>query len=625
MILLKNNLCMGIFYNENEIQTTNYAGIYYNDTRFFENWTWNFERKCVKIYENISKFEELKQLWTIFKNHTQEIAIERIFKVKNDGISESLKLKNYNIKETKKDILELNINSNFMDMMYIRNNAGFSSGELKEGYESPKYSYKVDNDKIKIEAIDQVGFKYYAEIKINSDFNFEFDGKKIYIEYSLSPKEEKEISINVCLQDDYNIKPVKRPDYIEFENKFEKLYEKYPLYKNEIKKSVQSIYALMSNYEDKWIITAGMPIFAVPFGRDSLISAYFVLPYLPEITRDTLLYLGSKIGNRESNYNQEEIGKIPHELRNGELSRIDLIPFKTYYGAADTTSLYIMILNEYIKYTKDYSFIEETKPIWEKALSWIKTKISSNYMIDFYNGNSMGLSVQSWKDSADSMNHKDGSSAKPPLYVSEVQGYTYKACLIASEFYDYLKNENLSKEYKSLSDKILDMINNRFWNEELGIYAMALDKDLKQLEVVSSDAGHMLWSETADKEKAKLIIKNLLSEEMFSGFGIRTLNSKAKNYNPNSYHNGSVWAHDTIICALGMNKYGFKEEASKVALGILEAAKYWGIYSLPELFSGYDNETWKEPIAYPEACSLQGWSSASLFGCLYILDSRDNK
>lgn len=511
-----------------------------------------------------------------------------------------------------------------MDMMYIRNNAGFSSGELK-GYEPPKYSYKVDNDKIKIEAIDQVGFKYYAEIKINSDFNFEFDGKKIYIEYSLSPKEEKEISINVCLQDDYNIKPVKRPDYIEFENKFEKLYEKYPLYKNEIKKSVESIYALMSNYEDKWIITAGMPIFAVPFGRDSLISAYFVLPYLPEITRDTLLYLGSKIGNRESNYNQEEIGKIPHELRNGELSRIDLIPFKTYYGAADTTSLYIMILNEYIKYTKDYSFIEETKPIWEKALSWIKTKISSNYMIDFYNGNSMGLSVQSWKDSADSMNHKDGSSAKPPLYVSEVQGYTYKACLIASEFYDYLKNENLSKEYKSLSDKILDMINNRFWNEELGIYAMALDKDLKQLEVVSSDAGHMLWSETADKEKAKLIIENLLSEEMFSGFGIRTLNSKAKNYNPNSYHNGSVWAHDTIICALGMNKYGFKEEAFKVALGILEAAKYWGIYSLPELFSGYDNETWKEPIAYPEACSLQGWSSASLFGCLYILDSRDNK
>ena len=131
MILLKNNLCMGIFYNENEIQTTNYAGIYYNDTRFFENWTWNFERKYVKIYENISKFEELKQLWTIFKNHTQEIAIERIFKVKNDGISESLKLKNYDIKETKKDILELNINSNFMDMMYIRNNAGFSSGELK--------------------------------------------------------------------------------------------------------------------------------------------------------------------------------------------------------------------------------------------------------------------------------------------------------------------------------------------------------------------------------------------------------------------------------------------------------------------------------------------------------------
>lgn len=116
-----------------------------------------------------------------------------------------------------------------MDMMYIRNNAGFSSGELKEGYEPPKYSYKVDNDKIKIEAIDQVGFKYYAEIKINSDFNFEFDGKKIYIEYSLSPKEEKEISINVCLQDDYNIKPVKRPDYIEFENKFEKLYRKYPL------------------------------------------------------------------------------------------------------------------------------------------------------------------------------------------------------------------------------------------------------------------------------------------------------------------------------------------------------------------------------------------------------------
>ena len=327
MILLKNNLCMSIFYNEYEIQTVNYAGIYYNDTRFFENWNWNFEKKCVKIFESVSKFEELKQLWTIFKNHTQEITVDRIFKVENDGIFESLKLKNYDIKETKKDILELNINSNFMDMMHIRNNAGFSSGELK-GYEPPKYSYKVDNDKIKIEAIDQVGFKYYCEIKINSDFEFKFDGKKIYIEYSLSPKEEKEISIEVKLQDDYNIKPVQRPNYIEFENKFENLYKKYPSYKNEIKKSVESIYALMSNYEGKWIITAGMPIFAVPFGRDSLISAYFVLPYLPEITRDTLLYLGSKIGNKESDYNQEEIGKIPHELRNGELSRRDLIPFK---------------------------------------------------------------------------------------------------------------------------------------------------------------------------------------------------------------------------------------------------------------------------------------------------------
>lgn len=619
MILLKNNLTMNIFNTKDEIQDNDYNGIYYNDTRFFADWKWSFENKCIKTCEEIIRFETVKQFWSVFTNHTQQFSIERAFTVLNLGIKETLKLRNYNITDIK-DSIKLNVKPNFMDMMYIRNNAGFSSNQISD-YKLPKCSYSLNNNKIIFEAEDQTGFKYYAYIELDCDFKF--DGEYIEIEYCLQKNSSKEINIKVELQDDYDIVKTERPKYEEFESRFNNVYNEFPELKDTIKKSIESVYALMSNYDGKWIITAGMPIFAVPFGRDSLIAAYFLLPYIPEITRDTLLFLGENIGNKKENFNQEEIGKIGHEFRRGELSRRRLIPFEKYYGTADATSLYIIILYEYVESTKNYQFIEETKDIWEKALQWIESKITDNYMISFYNENDMGLSVQSWKDSADSMCHKDGSMASAPLYVSEVQGYTYKACLAVSKFYDYLKDKDKSEKYYNMAQNIYKMLDNYFWNEKLQTYAMALDCNLKQLEVLSSDAGHILWSEAVDKDRAKMITNNLLKPEMFTGFGIRTLSTKSASYNPNSYHNGSVWSHDTMICALGMYKYNFKEEAKKISNAILNASKYWGLYSLPELFSGYENNgIWNKPIPYPEACQLQAWSSSSIFACLKIISDR---
>jgi glycogen debranching enzyme len=352
---------------------------------------------------------------------------------------------------------------------------------------------------------------------------------------------------------------------------------------------------------------AGIPWFAVPFGRDSIITALEALPVNPELARGTLRTLGALQGTEVNTWRQEEPGKIPHELRSGEMANLDEIPFKRYYGTVDATPLYLVLLCEYYAWTGDLDLVRELLPNIKAALGFI-----GDGFLTFRADRGAGLAVQSWKDSHDSLTHRDHRPAVSPVAVSEVQGYVCDAKRRLAPILELLGERELAARLRSEADALQTRFNQAFWMADRQYYAIALDGDGAQVGTLSSDIGHCLWSGIVAAEKAPAVAQRLLSPELFSGWGIRTLSTLDSSYNPHSYHNGSVWPHDTALCILGLKRYGFDPEANRVIGGLLEAAAHFEYFRLPELFCGYDQAE-GVPVDYPVACSPQAWAAAAPF------------
>jgi glycogen debranching enzyme len=367
---------------------------------------------------------------------------------------------------------------------------------------------------------------------------------------------------------------------------------------------------------------AGLPWFLTLFGRDSLITSFQALPFAPELAATTLRVLAELQGTRVDDFRDEEPGKIPHELRFGELTVFKERPHSPYFGSADATPLFLVLLDEYERWTGDADLVRELEPAARAALGWIDDfgdRDGDGYVEYERRNTETGLENQCWKDSWNSIMWSDGSLASLPRATCEIQGYVYDArrrcARLAREVW---RDDALAVTLKGQANDLKERFNRDFWLDERGHYALALDGDKRKVDTLTSNIGHLLWSGIADEDKAARCVEHLLGERLFSGWGVRTMAEDAGGYNPIGYHQGTVWPHDTAFVALGLRRYGYDEAGSMLAKCILEAAEYF-LGRLPETFAGYSRGQTRFPVEYPTACSPQAWSSGAPLLLLRVL------
>jgi len=370
-------------------------------------------------------------------------------------------------------------------------------------------------------------------------------------------------------------------------------------------------------FPDRWVIAAGAPWFMTLFGRDSLITSMMTLDLDPSLAAGTLLTLARMQGERMDDLTEEEPGKILHEMRRGLATVADTRTGSIYYGSIDSTPLFVVTFGELYRWGAPADVVAGLLPHVDRALAWIEEygDRDGDGFVEYKRATARGLVNQGWKDSFDGVSFADGTLAEAPIALCEVQGYVYSAYVARAQIAERFGDASVARDYALRAAHLKEAFNERFWLEEEGYYAMGLDGDKRPIDSLTSNIGHCLWSGIVDEDKAKRVVERLCGPEMFTGWGIRTLASSMSRYNPVSYHNGSVWPHDSSICAAGLARYGFVEEAHSVTAGIFRAAEAFG-GRLPELFCGFDRHEFAIPIPYPASCAPQAWASASPFWLL---------
>ncbi len=362
-------------------------------------------------------------------------------------------------------------------------------------------------------------------------------------------------------------------------------------------------------------LAAGVPWFSCLFGRDSIITSLQLLALRPQLARNTLTLLARYQATQTDPWRDAQPGKILHELRTGELARHNEIPHTPYYGSVDATPLWLMLLDEYERWTADDELIEQLWPNALAALSWIDKygDLDHDGFVEYERQSDRGLSNQGWKDSGDSIRNHDGTLADGPIALVEVQGYVYAARRGIARLARLRGETRLASAQDKAAEDLRVAFERDFWMEDAGTYAIALDGRKQHVDGIASNAGHALWAGIASQERAASVARVLTSGGMWSGWGIRTLSRENVGYNPIGYHLGTIWPHDNAICAAGFARYGLFEEAGKVFGALLEATTHFREARLPELFCGFDRDYSPLPVPYPVACSPQSWAAGALF------------
>ncbi len=367
---------------------------------------------------------------------------------------------------------------------------------------------------------------------------------------------------------------------------------------------------------------AGLPWFMTVFGRDSLITSYQALPFTPELAATTLRVLAARQATAVDDFRDAEPGKILHEIRFGELTHFDERPHSPYFGTADATPLFLVLLDEYERWSGDAALVRELEPSARAALEWIDRwgDADGDGYVEYDRRNKeTGLENQCWKDSWDSIRFADGSIAKGPIATCEIQGYVYDAkARTARLARDVWSDEELADRLEREAEELKRRFNEDFWLPERRYYALALDGEKRPVDSITSNAGHLLWSGIVDEDKAKAVAEQLVGDKLFSGWGVRTMAEGEGGYNPIRYHNGTVWPHDNSLIAHGLQRYGCRAEAATIALATLEAATFFR-YRLPEVFAGYRRGRTSFPVEYPTASSPQAWATGTPLLLLRVL------
>ncbi|HEY1850666.1 MAG TPA: amylo-alpha-1,6-glucosidase [Candidatus Binataceae bacterium] len=372
--------------------------------------------------------------------------------------------------------------------------------------------------------------------------------------------------------------------------------------------------SIISHDADGTFIMAGIPWFATLFGRDSIITALSVLPFAPGIAAGTLRTLARFQGTEVNQSRDEQPGKIVHEMRAGEMAVLHEIPFGRYYGSVDSTPLFLWLFGRYVATTGDLKFAEELWPHVDRALRWIEQygDPDGDGYVEYMRETPQGLANQGWKDSFDSISHADGTLARAPIALCEVQGYVYAAYTSIAQVAARLNRNADASRLADRASRLKANFTRDFWLDDDRMVALALDGDKKPCRVMSSNSAHCLAAGLLDRDQELALGERLMAGDMFSGWGVRTLSAKERRYNPMSYHNGSVWPHDNALAAVGLARIAGRAGSLSILGGMFDSAVELHGGSLPELFCGFTREARLGPVPYPVACHPQAWAAASV-------------
>jgi len=608
-------------------------GFYYQDTRFLSCMEFFINEKnpvCLASTVELNYLERIECTNPDIESDGVKISQEtlniRQLRVVSDGLHNRVRIQNYNAFPVKLN-LKFKFCSDFADIFEVRGLKRKSRGKLLHPQSEDKTLILAYLGKDELFRQTHLYFSQRpTSVEINSegaivvfDLEVEGDGKAV-LSFNVKPVIGDE-RVKGSIGDFKKILDELEASYDEYDDNCLTIDTSNSIFNRLLERSKKDIRALVTEMPEGRIIVGGIPWFAAPFGRDSAIVSIQSLSLNSGLTRDTIRFLAKFQGTKESAWHDEEPGKIFHELRRGELANLGEIPHIPYYGSIDSTPLFLILASEYLKWTNDINLIKELKNNIDGAVDWIKNygDIDGDLFVEYERKSERGLENQGWKDSSCSVCHLDGSLAKPPIALVEVQAYVYYALMRASQIYNKFGNLEKSIGLKSWAMAIKDKFNADFWMPEEGFLAMALDGNKKQVKTIASNAGQVLWTGILDEDKAKKVVERLMQPDMFSGWGIRTISKLSKTYNPMSYHNGTVWPHDNALIIRGLKRYGFDSAVEKVATGLYDAANHHAYMRLPELFCGFTRKGESWPIDYPVACSPQAWSAGSVFMVLQSL------
>ena len=637
---LKHQDCFAIFnaFGNIDVELNPEEGLYYKGTRFLSKFKFKIFEECpillsASLKEDNTLFtSDLTNPDLYFQDNLLvpkgSIHIFRSRFLYENCCYEKFVVRNFHLSPVEL-IISFCFGSDFADIFEVR---GFK--RKKRGTLFPP---QIEKNKLKLgyEGLDSK--KRFFEISFNHlPENFCEDCASFKI--TLAPKEEYQLLITLkCFIEDeiYSKLSYSKALYLlkkhfaDWEEESCKIYTSNTHFNQWVKRSFADIVMLTSHTPFGPYPYAGVPWFNTIFGRDGIITSLECLWINPELAKGTLAYLSETQAKEFSPAQDAQPGKIVHEIRTGELAKTGEIPFARYYGSADATPLFVILAGKYFERTGDLDFI---KRIWKSivmAVEWMENygDIDGDGLIE-YEPSEIGLVNKGWKDSEDSVFYEDGGLAKPPIALVEIQGYAYRAKKEAAKLARLLGEKDLAIRWEKSADTIKELIEEKYWCEDIKCYALALDGDKKPCKVRTSNAGHLLFTKAIPLSRARELYNLFFENHFFSGWGIRTLSSLEKRYNPLSYHNGSVWPHDNAIIGYGFSLYGLKDGTLKILEALFEASTFFKLHRIPELFCGFKKRPNEGPTHYPVACHPQAWAAGALFlllqGCLG-LSFEDNK
>ncbi len=558
-------------------------GLYYRDTRFlnrfelFVNGTKPVFLSSTANKHYIATFQYVNPSFLLpdgQRVRQQTLSIRRSRFVTSRGFFERVGLQNCNRFAVELDVV-MAFDADFRDMFVVR---GFTTQRV-----AGQISVSFGGDDLIFQYRGRDGLRRRTEVMFSQKPEA-ISSHEVRFRFRLQPQEFDSVVVRV--QPSIGRKTPRLSD--DFDGKLERLAASYRRWddsstcfstNNEmfdrgvLRASRYDIRALLEQSPHGPVPDAGVPWYAVPFGRDAIITALQTLIYNPSIAEGTLRFLAAHQGKVVDPFKEEEPGKILHELRRGELANLGEVPHTPYYGTADATPLFLVLFVEAMEWLDSDDLYRDVLPAAIQALEWVDKfgDLDGDGYVEYISHRPGGVVNQGWKDSSDSVQHPEGANAPPPIALVEVQGYVYQAKLGMSRLLRRRGNLELADRLAGEAADLRERFNRDFWIDEMGCFALALDRDKRQVQALTSNAGHALWSGICNCDQAEILAARLLAPDMFSGWGIRTLSSGSPNYNPMSYHNGSVWPHDTAIVALGLRRYGYAREAATVVAGLIEA------------------------------------------------------
>lgn len=592
-------------------------GLFEDDTRYLSRWQIQIDDKDPTL---VTAFTQGGYHGSFIYSLLDEVLIQRDLLLYK-GMSERITLSNfanhpYHLK------VSISHGTDFKDMFEVRGQKREKAGQFL-GYWLDNESTNRSIIRSSYKGLDQRDYQSYITAndkpsKLATDIvNYEID---------LKPQESKTIDLRVDTSNTpeslrstltYDkAKSIADAEYKAWRKEIPEFKIDWDQLNDMVAQSVSDIYLLRQDTAYGPCLAAGLPWYSTAFGRDQCVTALQTLPFMPGLAKDLIKVLAAYQGKKVNSFTEEAPGRIMHELRLGEMAKNKEIAFMPYYGTVDATPLWLVLVSRYVDATGD---VELAKQLWtniEAALQYIEGSVQADGFL-YYGGKAgAALSNQAWKDSGDSIMHKNGELAKAPIAVCEVQGYLYEAYNSLAKLAKKLGKESLVKSLRQKSELLKQNFHKKFWMTDMNFVALAVDGTGSPCQVVSSNPGHLLSSGILNESEAQAVAERLLKGDMFSGWGIRTLSTQELRYNPMSYHDGSVWPHDNAMTVEGMSAIGRSDLSCTVLENLVQSAKGASDARLPELFCGFPRDAYEAPIPYAVSCVPQAWAAGSLFQML---------